>query len=232
MNRPCSASAVDTWVPLISARPFLSTEHQRDFLNSRRVQRGLPHRAVCRARAPGRRPAWRGSCGPAALDLPRRPPSPWPGMAGMMPALYSAIRFSTMSGSHARIAARQAADFHQQDQAHHGVRQQFSGADGVRQDQIASAIASSLSSGDAGLGEDAESRVDAVGGIAAWRRWRRTAAGGVFRIGRPRRCRPTVSGSWRRLQTARRSARVIASGVRVQPGVRSRVKVCIMFRYA
>ena len=67
--------------------------------------------------------------------------------------------------AHAGKAARQAADLHQHDQAHDGVRQQFSRANRVRQDQVALQLLQ-LFIGDARLGKQAETRVDAVGRIA------------------------------------------------------------------
>ncbi len=66
--------------------------------------------------------------------------------------------------THARKAARQAADFHQHDQAHYRVRQQLAGADRMRQDQVALQFFQ-LFVRDAGLGQDAKTGVDAVGGV-------------------------------------------------------------------
>ena len=67
--------------------------------------------------------------------------------------------------THAGIATRQAADLHQYDQAHHGVREQRAGADRMRQDQVALQLLQLLVR-DAGLGQQAETGVDAVGGVA------------------------------------------------------------------
>jgi hypothetical protein len=68
-------------------------------------------------------------------------------------------------GAHAGIAARQAADLRQEDQAHHVVRQQLAGAHRVRQDQVALQLLQ-LVLRDMGLGQDAEAGIDAVGRIA------------------------------------------------------------------
>ncbi len=103
-------------------------------------------------------------------------------------------------GTHAGEAARQAADFHQHDQAHHRVRQQFAGTDRVRQDQIALQFFQLLVR-DAGFGKNAETGVDAVGGVA------------LGDDGLDRRGRGLDHGVARRGQRQRRRARPDAAQV-------------------
>ncbi len=79
---------------------------------------------------------------------------------------------------------RQAGDLHQHDQAHDGIAERLAGADRMRQDQVALQFLQ-LIVGDAGLGQDAETGVDAVGRIAAFQDVLHRRAGSVDRrIGR------------------------------------------------
>ena len=95
MNRPCSASAFDTCVPLISARPSFAAS----------TTGAMP--ACASASGAGiNSPLTRTSPTPSMARVmcdrgarsPEAPTEPLAGMAGMMPALYSAIRVSTISG--------------------------------------------------------------------------------------------------------------------------------------
>ena len=95
MNRPCSASAADTWVPLISASPSLAASTT-----------GAMPAASSAARASTSWPATRTWPTPSSASVmcangarsPEAPTEPLAGIAGMMPALTSAIKVSTITG--------------------------------------------------------------------------------------------------------------------------------------
>ncbi|MDT4851105.1 hypothetical protein FQZ97_852750 [compost metagenome] len=95
MNRPCSASAVDTCVPLISARPSLAAS----------VSGAMPA-ALSAAAAGSHSPFTRTSPSPIRASVmcdsgaraPEAPTEPLTGMRGVMPALSRASRESITTG--------------------------------------------------------------------------------------------------------------------------------------
>ena len=95
MNRPCSASAVDTWVPLISARPSFAA-------STTGAMPAAASASVASTSLPSTRtwptPSIASVMCASGARSPEAPTEPLAGIAGMMPALYSAIRVSTISG--------------------------------------------------------------------------------------------------------------------------------------
>src|SRR5476649_2482146 len=161
MNRPCSARPVETWVPLISARPSFAA-------STTGAMPACWSASVAGIITPLKRtsptPMMASVMCDSGARSPDAPTEPLAGIAGMMPALYSAISVSMISGRTPEKPRARLPIFIS-DQADHFIAQQRAGADGMRQDQIALQLLQ-LFIRDAGLGQQAEAGVDAVGRVA------------------------------------------------------------------
>ena len=164
-NNPASASAVETCVPLIRARPSLA----RSLRGSSPAKRkpSLAGSSVPRTRTSPMPEQYRAQVR-QGRQIPRGAHRALRGNHGIHLMLQQCQQGVDQRHGDAGVSARQCIDLESQDQTHHGIRQRIAHSRGVREQQIA-LQEFELFRRYAGLRQQAESGIDAVRRIAAWR---------------------------------------------------------------